>query len=238
MAGATVDRVRLARLGVFQVLLVVACWNAGSTSTTSMAPESSPAEQGVTSVPTSPALSLADDALLSEPLGRPDCQPPSPYAGWASGLAEVRATSTGIEVWGLMWHTPPFPVGEEVKMVWRVTGSGEFGIRAVSGAEKAELTMGPVVHQDSSFDRPGEEWGTAFIFPVPGCWDVELRRGPHFAHVWVEVAASDSAVGAVDRTELKLGAGQLQDSFEFEAEDPISHAFSVEIEMPLTPRSR
>ncbi|HZD22507.1 MAG TPA: hypothetical protein VE569_03780 [Acidimicrobiia bacterium] len=128
------------------------------------------------------------------PLGAAECSPPSPFLSWPEdsrpgGLAEIRATSSDIDVWGLLWRTPPLPVDDEVKMVWRATGTGEFDIQATQGASEAELTFGPSLHHGSTFQRPGDEWGTAFIFPSPGCWEIEITRGADSAYVWVRVEA-------------------------------------------------
>lgn len=130
------------------------------------------------------------------PVGRPGCDPVSPTLDWfdgdgpEAGLAETRATSDSIEAWGLLWQTPPLEIDQEIKMVWRATGSGEVRIRAISEeGEVIEPTWGPDLHADSNFDRPGDEYGSAFVFPSPGCWEIEIARGNDTAHVWVRVVA-------------------------------------------------
>ena len=174
----------------------------GSTESPSTAP-SSTALTPTTSTDiaeTMPTTTTAPvrDVSLFEPLGAADCAPPSPFLDWHdgdganSGLAEIRATSAEVEVWGLLWETPPLPVDVEIKMVWRVTGSGIFKIRAFKGGEETELTWGPAAHGESNFGRPGDEWGTAFVFPSPGCWNIEIVRGDDNAHIWVEVSAQPS----------------------------------------------
>jgi hypothetical protein len=133
---------------------------------------------------------------LFTPLGRTGCDPVSPTLDWfdgdgpEAGLAEARATSDSIEAWGLLWQTPPLTVDQEIKMVWRATGSGEIRIRAISEeGEVIEPTWGPDIHADSNFDRPGDEWGSAFVFPSPGCWEIVIARGNDTAHVWVRATA-------------------------------------------------
>ena len=144
-----------------------------------------------TSAPSTTGIrSTSDDPSSQfEPLGGPNCNPSSPFEQWGGGLAEVKATSSNIEVWGLLWQIPPLTVDKETKMVWRVTGTGDFDIRAFQGNTQAELTWGPVLHESSDFERPGDEWGTAFTFPAPGCWEIEVSRGTDTAHVWVQVAS-------------------------------------------------
>ena len=127
-------------------------------------------------------------------VGAPDCVPPTPHVDWVgsdgekTSLVEVQARSADLEVWGLLWQMPPLEVGVEVKMVWRVTGSGEFTIRAMSRGAEADLTWGPNFHAESNFDRPGDEWGTAFVFPEPGCWEIQITRGTGRGYVWVQVS--------------------------------------------------
>ena len=134
------------------------------------------------------------DVSAFEPLGGPGCSPPSPLLDWyaddgsGSGrLVEGLATSKEIEAWALVWERPPLRAGEKIKMVWRVTGEGEFTIRAVQGDQEAELlwAFGP---RESNFYRPGEEWGTVFVFPSAGCWDIEITRATSVAHFWIEAA--------------------------------------------------
>ncbi|MDX6324409.1 MAG: hypothetical protein QOK15_763, partial [Nocardioidaceae bacterium] len=47
---------------------------------------------------------------------------------------------------------------------------------------------GPEAHSGSNWARPGEEWGTGFVFPTTGCWDLHVRSGGTTGDVWVKVA--------------------------------------------------
>jgi len=40
----------------------------------------------------------------------------------------------------------------------------------------ARLTFGPEAYGGSSWVKPGDEWGTGFIFPEAGCWRVHAQR--------------------------------------------------------------
>lgn len=143
-----------------------------------------------------PAIATGDRSPdLFLPLGQPGCEPASPTLDWydgdgPTGLTEVRATSDTLEVWGLLWQAPPLDVELQVKMVWTATGSGDFQIRA-RNESNAELqpSWGPNLHSDSNLNRPGDEWGTAFTFPSPGCWEIEIGRGTDTARVWVQVTS-------------------------------------------------
>ena len=82
---------------------------------------------------------------------------------------------------------PPL-ANSEVKIVWRMTGSGTFNIVAISpSGMKVPPSQGPSEHLGSNWNRPGDEWGTVFIFPVAGCWDLHATRDNAFGDVWLKV---------------------------------------------------
>lgn len=182
--------------------LATACTNdAATASTTTSTPTTEPSTTTTLASPTettidAPLQTSDRSPDLFTPLGRPDCDPVSPTLDWFDGdgsefgLAETMATSDSIEAWGLLWQTPPLTIDQEIKMVWRATGSGEIQIRAISEeGDVIEPTWGPDLHADSNFDRPGDEYGSAFVFPSPGCWEIEITRGNDSAHVWVRATA-------------------------------------------------
>lgn len=117
---------------------------------------------------------------------------------------EIRAEGDGIEAGGLLFPTAPiadgqrasFPPGAEVKIVWRATGEGDLDLvaRGPSG-ELVEPAFGPQAHMGSNWDRPGEEWGSGWVFPEPGCWTIVLDRGGSRVEIVVEVAAGQGGVG-------------------------------------------
>jgi len=105
---------------------------------------------------------------------------------------EVRGFASDASLYGLVFlhgHAP-VGVGDEVKIVWRMTGSGELKIRVAdpAGAPRT-LTFGPERHFGSTYDRPGDEWGSGFLFDVPGCWHITLERTVGSGEVWIDVRA-------------------------------------------------
>jgi len=134
------------------------------------------------------APEMTMDLTLREP-GSTGCNPPSPVG--AAG--ETLATSSGDAVaWGLLWEQPPLPVEREIKMVFRLTGEGDFQAvaRHEDGTEIAP-SWGPNDHgQGSNYARAGNEWGMAFTFPRPGCWNLHLTRGSDTAEVWLIVSGA------------------------------------------------
>lgn len=132
------------------------------------------------------------------PDGAPGCRPASPVAPYgaadfADGMPEVRGTGHGLQAWGLMMpqkRYPPLRAGQVLKIVWRVTGTGPLRLTASDpGGREHDVSWGPEAHGDSSFKRPGDEWGAGYRLGEPGCWRLRLARGAATADVWLRVAA-------------------------------------------------
>lgn len=61
-------------------------------------------------------------------------------------------------------------------MVVRMTGVGFISGHLVSPDGRVRpLDWGPELHGDSTYRRPGAEWGIGFSFDEPGCWQVRLE---------------------------------------------------------------
>jgi hypothetical protein len=107
----------------------------------------------------------------------------------ATGLADVRGVARDADLWALPFAPLPFARGKEVKIVWRMTGSGPLKISAIlPDGTRAKRTFGPEEHSGSNWQRPGQEWGTGFIFPKAGCWRLHLSRTTGAGDVWLPVA--------------------------------------------------
>ncbi|MGD9995870.1 MAG: hypothetical protein AB7L17_04830 [Ilumatobacteraceae bacterium] len=144
------------------------------------------ATNSTAAAPTTAALAPA------ERLGVVDlpCDERTPITS-ASGLTEVEAVATDATVYGLVFLTHPAPIvdGDEVKVVWRMTGEGDVHVASEAPSGRAgTLTFGPEYHPSSSYDRPGMEWGTGFLFDEPGCWHIHLERDIGQGDVWFDVA--------------------------------------------------
>ena len=96
-------------------------------------------------------------------------------------------TVTDGSLYGLLFVEPPIATGEEVKIVWRMTGRGNLHVEASHEGSTATITFGPEPHASSNWNRPGAEWGTGFRFPQPGCWTLRLQRGDSIGNVWINV---------------------------------------------------
>jgi hypothetical protein len=103
------------------------------------------------------------------------------------GFPEVQGTSGNVELWGLIFGPVPMPHGKEQKIVWRMTGEGPLEIKATLPDGTSAKRVWLEEHGGSSWQRPGYEWGTGFVFPKRGCWKVELKRTRGEGHFWLPV---------------------------------------------------
>ena len=158
------------------ITLLTACSTSSPTSSPPAAQKPTPVLLPAITGPTAPGLK--------------NCQPASPIDNSSVG-PEVQGTATNAELWGLIMLTSGIPplANTEVKIVWRMTGSGGFDIVA-SGPHgmKVPPSQGPTGHLGSNWNRPGNEWGTVFTFPVAGCWDLHATSANAFGDVWLKIA--------------------------------------------------
>jgi hypothetical protein len=96
-----------------------------------------------------------------------------------SGLPEIQGRSATQTLWALLfpYHLPVWS-DEDLKIVWRMTGAGNFSLEAQhTDGTVTQPIWGPDAHSGSSWQRPGDEWGTGFHFPEAGCWRILVQRG-------------------------------------------------------------
>jgi hypothetical protein len=144
--------------------LVVACSSSGAPATA----------RRVASLPASPS-SCASGQRNPKALG---------------GLTEIKGSGSE-SLFGLVFA--PYPLrgtSDTVKIVWRMTGSGPLSLWAVGPTgDRVAPEWGPEPHDGSSWNRPGDEWGSGFRFLSQGCWTVHAMRGSKTAQVQVSVLA-------------------------------------------------
>jgi len=151
------------------LILAIACSSPSSTVTPTVSPS-----------PSTPVY-LAG-------LGSAGCKP-SAFAGLPGSVREVGFDSSQGSFWALFFGSLPPRAGEEIKVVWRMTGSGDFSFRVSdSNGKPLALVWGPEGHGSSSWNHPGNEVGTGFMFPHAGCWDIHVTKTDVAADLWLEVA--------------------------------------------------
>jgi hypothetical protein len=120
---------------------------------------------------------------------QPGCQP-SQTQPTKSGFPEVRVNmkSSG-EMWALLFFDNAKAMVDE-KIVWRINGSGQLDFRAQNeDGMIIHPIWGPDYHENSTWNRPGEEWGTGFNFPEPGCWTITVTQGTTIGEIRLRVLA-------------------------------------------------
>jgi hypothetical protein len=106
------------------------------------------------------------------------------------GPAEVQGVIASGSLWILILGDEPVRKLQETKIVWRMTGQGPLNVEAIdSHGREATLTAGPDAHGASSWNRPGDEWGTGIIFPEAGCWRLHGRRTTGSGDIHLSVAS-------------------------------------------------
>jgi hypothetical protein len=114
------------------------------------------------------------------------CGTPASISKSAIGFPEARAVGTNAETWALFFN--PLQAKRRVKIVWRMTGSGRFAVVAFNpNGTRLAAESPPDFHSSSNWQRSGDEWGTWFTFPEPGCWDLHVSRDGSSADLWIEV---------------------------------------------------
>jgi len=90
----------------------------------------------------------------------------------ASGtkLLEAHAAGMGAQAWALFFNRPHSSIRANTpeKIVWRMTGSGDFNVVAIDiDGNRLAPSQSPMPNSGSSWNRPGDEWGTAWVFHTP-----------------------------------------------------------------------
>ena len=122
-----------------------------------------------------PSTSIPSTATL--PTMGPWSEPACPAS--TATAREIRGTAnSGTQIWALIIGPfPPLRAGTQMKVIVRITGMGDavFYADGPSGAQ-IRPDFPPQAHGGSSWDRPGDEWGTEFTFPSAGCWNMRVVR--------------------------------------------------------------
>ncbi|SCL39954.1 hypothetical protein GA0070624_6747 [Micromonospora rhizosphaerae] len=114
------------------------------------------------------ASSPADAAVPA-----PSCPPANQYG---SGLAEVGGTP-GV-FWALLFlEGGELRVGKPTKIAFRMTGAGDLTLRAEGPEGTTAEPIEVIGHTGgSTWQRPGDEWGSQWTFPTAGCWTIRADR--------------------------------------------------------------
>ena len=138
---------------------------------------------------TGPATSTVNAANVGR---APACSTRSSF-GVGAQRNEIHEVSRDTSLWGLALGPGRLPprVGDQLKIVWRMTGFGALHV-TFTGPDGVSrpLLFGPQRHGGATtYVRPGDEWGTGFRFTSVGCWHIHLARTGATGDVWLDVAA-------------------------------------------------
>lgn len=169
-------------LGAFVAILIGVLVALGAFRTP--APAASPST--APSASRQPPVVATSASATAKPLGGPGCSPESPWVDGNLGpdrIGTVRPTS--VTLFARM--PDPVHVGLSEKLIWRMGGTGPLSIYAeqTDGTRVAPVSYGP--HSGSTWNRPGDEWGSEFLLPRAGCWRFHLARADAEGDVWIVV---------------------------------------------------
>ncbi|WP_405096265.1 hypothetical protein [Micromonospora sp. NBC_01412] len=114
----------------------------------------------------------------SAPPTAPACPPTAELNGPDTSY-DRQGTGDGATLWAMLFSSGEgvLRASRELKVAWRMTGSGDFSISATGPDGKVvKPVWGPEPHGSSNWGRPGDEWGTGWVFPTSGCWTINATR--------------------------------------------------------------
>ena len=133
------------------------------------------------------SILLTACALSKSTETQPACQPSKIQKSKNEFLEIQGKMKSDGEIWALLFFETAH-TNEDEKIVWRVTGEGEeFHAEARSEEGTIITPIWVDYHGGSNWQRPGQEWGTGFNFPTPGCWRITVSRGATMGEIDIEV---------------------------------------------------
>ena len=176
--------------GSVAALVLVSVFGCSSHHTNAVPPHAgSPTDAAATTATTKARSIVISPPSASPPTVALTCSASSLNPVPARPLFQVRGVGAGVSLWALVFNPHPFTVGTTVKIVWRMTGSGSLTVAAtnLTTGRTTAPTDGPRQHGASSWHQPGDEWGTLWAFPTPGCWKLAATRTVGTGYVTVTV---------------------------------------------------
>ena len=86
---------------------------------------------------------------------------------WNPYVPQVEGTGHGATLWGLLMFPHPLParVGDQEKIVWRMTGTGVVLTLQAIGPDGRQhpLAWGPAAHLGSNWDKPEHPTGPLLL---------------------------------------------------------------------------
>ena len=132
-----------------------------------------------------PAIKKAGDTPSTQK--KPACQPSKIQKSKNEFLEIQGSMKSEGQMWALLFFETAH-TNEDEKIVWRITGEGdEFHAQAQTDDGTILAPIWTDYHGGSNWQRPGQEWGTGFNFPKPGCWKITITRGETTGEIALDV---------------------------------------------------
>lgn len=128
-------------------------------------------------------LAVAFAALLAFTASATPCAGSTAYdPNGPAPIGGVKFKAGRLNASALFLGYYPLRAGQKVKIVWNMLGAGDFKVVARNGSGTVITpAWGPILHD------PGNERGTGFVYPAPGCWDMRVSRGKDHGDLFVIV---------------------------------------------------
>ncbi len=110
----------------------------------------------------------------------PICVPSETTIDEASGYPEIEIPASEGTLWALLYaQEGQFRAHIRARIVWKMTdGRGDIRLVAISeDGTRIAPAYGPISRAVTrAWKHDGQEWGSEFAFPEPGCWRIEVSR--------------------------------------------------------------
>lgn len=114
------------------------------------------------------------------PVPTPVCVPSPTTIDETSGYPEIEFPASEGTLWALL-EAPggELHAGTPAHILWKMTnGRGDIRLTAIhESGVRTGPSYGPVSREyRSKWEHEGQEWGSEFDFPLPGCWRIVVSR--------------------------------------------------------------
>lgn len=110
----------------------------------------------------------------------PACVPSPTALDEASEFPEIEFPASEGTLWALLLAPEgEIHVGAQARILWKMTdGRGDIRLAAVhESGLRIVPSNGPISREyRSQWRHEGQEWGSEFVFPLPGCWRILVSR--------------------------------------------------------------
>ena len=125
-------------------------------------------------------IAAACQPVPATPIPTPVCVPSPMTIDEPSGYPEIEFPASEGTLWALL-ETPggELHAGTPAHILWKMTnGRGDIRLTAIhESGVRTGPSYGPISREyRSKWEHEGQEWGSEFDFPLPGCWRIVVSR--------------------------------------------------------------